>query len=231
MSLHAWEWGDEDNVSMGPMSSMGTIYQCGSESDTEECLKARARARVRAQKSDSDHQCSSIGSSGPASTFNSDPPQVVPCEFIISLAFPVNVGHKGKYTTLTEKYRKHSKTDRPATKMRRYYHIEYFLLPDDREPKKVDMVVFPAVAKVFLDSGEKTVRPWHEGDKAWVSWTQTFNISMTKELLKKINFHKITLKLWDTKDKVSRKVRCFRLKTTGYSEDAGSYGKSACGYT
>lgn len=49
---------------------------------------------------------------------------------------------------------------------------------------------------------------------------------MTKELLKKINFHKITLKFWDTKDKVSRKVRYYRLKTTGYSEDAGSFGKS-----
>uniref|UniRef100_G1MA36 Cilia and flagella associated protein 92 (putative) n=1 Tax=Ailuropoda melanoleuca TaxID=9646 RepID=G1MA36_AILME len=108
---------------------------------------------------------------------------------------------------------------------RRYYHVEYFLLPDDAEPKKVDMVVFPMVAKVFLDSGVKTVRPWHEGDKVWVSWTQTFNINVTKELLKKINFHKITLRVWDTKDKVSRKVRYYRLKNTGYGEDTGSFGK------
>lgn len=59
-----------------------------------------------------------------------------------------------------------------------------------------------------------------------MSWTQTLNVNMTKELLKKINFHKITLKLWDTQDKVSRKVRCFQLKKTGYSDDAVSYGKS-----
>lgn len=45
--------------------------------------------------------------------------------------------------------------DKPTAKYRRYYHIEYFLLPDDGEPKKVDMVVFPMVAKVFLDSGIK----------------------------------------------------------------------------
>ncbi|XP_025304344.1 uncharacterized protein CFAP92 isoform X11 [Canis lupus dingo] len=217
MSLHAWEWEDEDRVSMGPMSSMGSFYQSGSECDMEEYLKVKAQA----QESDSEHPFSSESSYGPASTFNSDVPHVVPCKFIISLALPVNTGYKGKYTILIEKYRKHPKMDKPTAKYRRYYHIEYFLLPDDGEPKKVDMVVFPMVAKVFLDSGIKTVRPWQEGDKVWVSWTQTFNINMTKELLKKINFHKITMRVWDTKDKVSRKVKYYRLKTTGYSEDTG----------
>lgn len=38
-----------------------------------------------------------------------------------------------------------------------------------------------------------------------------YNINMTKELLKKINFHKITLRLWDTKDKVSKKAKNYRL--------------------
>uniref|UniRef100_A0A452UII5 Cilia and flagella associated protein 92 (putative) n=1 Tax=Ursus maritimus TaxID=29073 RepID=A0A452UII5_URSMA len=222
MSLHAWEWEDEDRASMGPMSSMVSFYQSGSECDMEEHLKVKAQA----QESDSERPCSSESSYGPASTFNSDVPQVVPCKFIISLAFPVNTGNKGKYTILIEKYRKHPKMDKPAAKVRRYYHVEYFLLPDDAEPRKVDMVVFPMVAKVFLDSGVKTVRPWHEGDKVWVSWTQTFNINVTKELLKKINFHKITLRVWDTKDKVSRKVRYYRLKNTGYGEDTGSFGKS-----
>lgn len=54
-----------------------------------------------------------------------------------------------------EKHKKHPKMDKPAAKFRRYYHIEYFLLPDDAEPRKVDMVLFPLVAKVFLDSGVK----------------------------------------------------------------------------
>nr|XP_005600397.2 uncharacterized protein KIAA1257 homolog isoform X1 [Equus caballus] len=218
MSLHSWEWEDEDRTSTGPLVSPGSFYQTRSECDVEECLKARA------QVSDSDHQCSSVESSdGPASNPNSDVPQVVPCQFVISLAFPARFGHKGKYTNLMEKYKKQSKMDKGAAKSRRFYHIEYFLLPDDAEPKRVDIVVFPAVAKVFLDSGVKTVRPWHEGDKVWVSWAQTFNINMTKELLKKINFHQITLRLWDSKDKISKKVRYYRLKAAGYSEDAASF--------
>ncbi|XP_063518681.1 uncharacterized protein CFAP92 isoform X2 [Pongo pygmaeus] len=222
MSLHAWEW-EEDPASIEPISSITSFYQSRSECDVEEHLKAKARA----QESDSDRPCSSIESSSePASTFSSDVPHVVPCKFTISLAFPVNTGQKGKYASLIEKYKKHPETDSSVTKMRRFYHIEYFLLPDDGEPKKVDILLFPMVAKVFLESGVKTVKPWHEGDKAWVSWEQTFHISVTKELLKKINFHKITLRLWNTKDKMSRKVRYYRLKTAGFTDDMGAFHKS-----
>ncbi|XP_017820623.4 uncharacterized protein CFAP92 isoform X1 [Callithrix jacchus] len=222
MSLHAWEW-EEDPASIEPISSITSFYQFTSECDVEEHLKAQARA----QESDSDRQCSSISSSSePASTFSSDVPHVVPCKFSISLAFPVNMGHKGKYASLIEKYKKHPKMDSSVAKMHHFYHIEYFLLPDDGEPKKVDILLFPMVAKVFLESGVKTVKPWHEGDKAWVSWEQTFNISVTKELLKKINFHKITLSLWNIKDKVSRKARYYRLKTAGLTDNVGAFHKS-----
>jgi hypothetical protein len=89
MSLHAWEWEDEDRASMEPMSSLASLYQSLSDCDMEEYLRARARA----QESDSDDQYSSMGSFvETASTFDSDVPHVVPCKFIISLAFPVNVG-------------------------------------------------------------------------------------------------------------------------------------------
>ncbi|XP_053514441.1 uncharacterized protein CFAP92 [Artibeus jamaicensis] len=223
MSLHAWDWEDEDTASMEPTSSMGSFCQSVSDCDVEEYLKARAQA----PESDSDRQCSSIESSdGPGSAFHSDMPQVVPCTFVISLAFPVSVGHKGKYISLMEKHRKHPKMDKPVIKGHHFYHIEYCPLPDDKEPKKVDMVMFPTIVKVFLDSGVKTVKPWHEGDKVWVSWTQAFNMNVTKELLKKMIFYKITLRIWDTTDKVSKKVRYYRLKTDGHSEEVGSFGKS-----
>ncbi|ELK07706.1 hypothetical protein PAL_GLEAN10022065 [Pteropus alecto] len=87
MSLLNWEWEDEDRVSMGLMPSMDSFYQSMNEYDEEEYLKVRAQA----QESDSD-QCSSIESlERPASTFNADVFQVVPCKFIISLAFAVNI--------------------------------------------------------------------------------------------------------------------------------------------
>ncbi|XP_023372725.1 uncharacterized protein KIAA1257 homolog [Otolemur garnettii] len=224
MSLHAWQWEDEEHSSTGVISSVNSFYQSLSGCDVEEYLKATAMAS--AQESASEGQGSSDFSEDPSSTFNSDEPHVVPCKFIISLAFPVNLGLKAKYTNYIEKYKKYPKSDNSIAKHRQFYHIEYFLLPDDGEPKVVDMVVFPTVAKVFLDSGIKTVKPWPEGDKMWVSWTHSFTINVTKELLKKINFHKITLRLWDTKDKVSKKARYYRLKTTTLLEDIGSFGKS-----
>uniref|UniRef100_A0A8D2CUI7 Cilia and flagella associated protein 92 (putative) n=1 Tax=Sciurus vulgaris TaxID=55149 RepID=A0A8D2CUI7_SCIVU len=221
MSLNAWEWEDEDQASIDPLSSLHSFLQTANECVVDEYL------RTRAQEYDSDNRCSSLGSlEEPATASASDVPQLVPCEFIISLAFPLNLGIKGKYINLLEKYKKHPKLDNHIARLRRFYHMEYFLLPDDQEPKSVEMVLFPGMVKVFLDSGVKTIKPWQEGDKVWVSWSQTFNVNMTKELLKKINFHKITLRLWDNKDKISKKVRYYRLKAASYLEETGSFGKS-----
>ncbi|XP_004855703.1 uncharacterized protein KIAA1257 homolog isoform X5 [Heterocephalus glaber] len=213
MSLHAWDWEDEDSESNGLASSCPSFYRL--ESDADNYLRAPG------QESDFENPYSSIESFD-ASTFNSDVPQVVPCDLIISLALPVNTDHKGKHTTLIDKYRKHPKLHNHVSKLRRFYHIEYFLLPDDEEPKRVDVVVFPGLARVFLESGIKTVKPWCEDDKLWVSWSQTFNVNVTKELLKKLNFHKITLRIWDTKDKISKKFSYYHpLKTL--SDDLGSF--------
>ncbi|KAM4820877.1 uncharacterized protein CFAP92 isoform 2-T3 [Thomomys bottae] len=220
MSLQAWEREEEGPGSLQPVSSLARFYQSLSDCDMGESLRAKALA----QESDSDDHLSMDFSLETGSTVDSDVPQLVPCKFVISLALPANAGQKGKYTNFTDKNKKQPKLDTRTSKARRFYHIEYVLLPDDGEPKKVDLLVFPGVAKVFLESVVKTVKPWREGNKIWVSWSQTFNVNMTKELLKKINFHKITLRLWDTKDKVPKKVRYYHVKTGAYSlEDTGSF--------
>ncbi|XP_060239692.1 uncharacterized protein CFAP92 isoform X2 [Meriones unguiculatus] len=216
MSLQAWNWEEEERASMEPVSSVSAC-QSASEYETEEYLKSRT------PDWGSEYQFSSSlhSSEGQSCTFNTDVPQVVPCTLVISLAIPPTLsGFKGKVTI---RKKKGLKSDSRISKPRQFYHLEYFFLPDDVEPQKIDIVVFHGLAKVFMESGVKTVRPWKEGDKIWVSWSQTLNVNMTKELLKKLNFHKITLKIWDTKDKVSKKVRYHRLKATVHLEDPETF--------
>lgn len=86
MSLRTWEWEEEERGSVGPLS-VASAYQSASEcEETEEYLKCRTSTHGW----DSEDQFSSSlhSSEEPACTFNADVPQVVPCKFIISLAFP-----------------------------------------------------------------------------------------------------------------------------------------------
>nr|XP_020836891.1 uncharacterized protein KIAA1257 homolog isoform X2 [Phascolarctos cinereus] len=154
----------------------------------------------------------SISSEG---TANLDIPQVVPCTFTICLALP-GFGPKGKHSP---DIFKRLRSDKFA-KFRRYYHIEYLLLPDDREPKQVDLVLFNTlIAKVFMEFGIKAVSPWHEDDKLWVSWKETHKMSITKEVLKKLNYYKIIFNIWDTKEKVSKKAKFAKVKSLSHQED------------
>lgn len=87
MSLHARECKAEDEAHMPPRPSRSGFSRSASECGVEN-LTAGAQVRDSA----SGRQCSSVASlHGPASISNSDEPQVVPCNFIISLAFPVNI--------------------------------------------------------------------------------------------------------------------------------------------
>lgn len=89
MALQAWDWEDEERASVEPASSIASAYQSASEYETEEYPKSRTPA----QEWDSEDQYSSLHSSeGPACPSTPDVPQVVPCRFVISLAFPALTG-------------------------------------------------------------------------------------------------------------------------------------------
>ncbi|XP_076863682.1 uncharacterized protein cfap92 isoform X2 [Brachyhypopomus gauderio] len=93
-----------------------------------------------------------------------------------------------------------------------YYHIEYSLLPDSKEPTKVDLVLFGLTAKVYTEKETRVLTPWQEGDRVWLAWSQSVQLCVTRQLLVKMPTHKITFRVWDTKDKVSTKAKYARPK-------------------
>ncbi|KAM9324461.1 uncharacterized protein CFAP92 [Gastrophryne carolinensis] len=117
-----------------------------------------------------------------------------------------SLAHKGK------KGQKHHKKVIEAPKAQNYFHFEYFLLPEDTEPTKVDVVMFGVVAKLYMEQESRLLKPWQEDDKIWLVWSHSVDLHVTKEVLMKALTHQIQVKMWDTKDKVSSKARFDRPK-------------------
>ncbi|XP_053545373.1 uncharacterized protein CFAP92 [Bombina bombina] len=110
------------------------------------------------------------------------------------------------------------------TKPRGYYHFEYFLLPEDTGPTKVDVVMFGHMAKLYLESESKIIKPWTENEKIWLLWSHDVDLPVTKNFIQKSLKHKVQVKIWDTKEKVSSKARfdkprTFKVRKGDYSED------------
>ncbi|XP_031238332.1 uncharacterized protein KIAA1257 homolog isoform X2 [Mastomys coucha] len=99
MSLQAWDWEEEERASTDP-HSVASAYHSASESEMEEYLKSRTPAH----EWDSEDQLSSSlhSSEGPPYISNSDVPQIVPCRFVISLAFPILI-KEVKHLVLNQK--------------------------------------------------------------------------------------------------------------------------------
>ncbi|XP_054831339.1 uncharacterized protein CFAP92-like [Eublepharis macularius] len=162
---------------------------------------------------------------------------LVTCIFTVSLAVPLNLPRTKSWIS--------SRQDVPRTaskmreglipKMHRFYHMEYFLLPDDTEPRKLDLVLFGPTAKLFLDSESKSgtpkenerprskkqstlhtsvVKPWLENDQIWVSWNHSIEINVTNDFLVKLRDHKIKLRLWDNKEKMCAKAKFCKPKAS-----------------
>lgn len=75
----------------------------------------------------------------------------------------------------------------------------------------------------------QVLKPWREGNQVWVSWSQTLKLKVTRELLIKMAAHKVTVRVWDSKEKLSFKARndrpkAFRLPQDRSGEDPDQMG-------
>ncbi|XP_061474116.1 uncharacterized protein CFAP92 isoform X3 [Rhineura floridana] len=178
-----------------------------------------------------------------------DTQHLVNCTFSVSLALPVVAPTNRPWTS--------SRQDIPGTaykmkegfipKMHRFYHMEYFLLPDDIEPRKLDLVLFGPLAKLYLEAESKSetpkdserpkskksstlhisvVKPWIENDQVWVSWNHSIEINVTSDFLMKLRDHNIKLRLWDLKEKVCAKARFSKQKSNPPSSDQAAFDGS-----
>ncbi|KAG9483675.1 hypothetical protein GDO78_009544 [Eleutherodactylus coqui] len=107
---------------------------------------------------------------------------------------------------------KHHKKVIEAPKAQNYFHFEYFLLPEDTEPTKVDVVMFGVVAKLYMESETRLLKPWQEDEKTWLTWNHSVGLCVTKDVLLKALKHQIHVRMWSSKDKVSAKARFDRPK-------------------
>ncbi|KAG8556830.1 hypothetical protein GDO81_018220 [Engystomops pustulosus] len=156
-----------------------------------------------------------------------DKSHTVTCTVTICFAIPsppkkedfvCNADHKAKGNS------KHHKKVIEAPKAQKYFHFEYFLLPEDTEPTKVDVVMFGVVAKLYMEQETRLLKPWQENEKIWLTWSHSVELCVTKEVLLKALKHQICVKMWSTKDKVSAKARfdrpkAFRVSTVKQGDD------------
>ncbi|XP_053325533.1 uncharacterized protein CFAP92 [Spea bombifrons] len=100
-----------------------------------------------------------------------------------------------------------------------YYHFEYHLLPEHTEPTKVDVVLFGAVAKIYMDHESRILRPWREAGRLWLLWSHSVELRVTNSAIMKTLNHQMKVKIWDSKDKVSPRARFDKPKAFRVTAD------------
>ncbi|XP_051531509.1 uncharacterized protein cfap92 [Myxocyprinus asiaticus] len=163
--------------------------------------------------------------------FTTNPNYTVTCTVNIALAVLKDQEENVEYSTTSEKEKRKKGPKREpysevleAPRAESYYCIEYNMLPDDPEPTRVDLVMFGLAAKVYMQYETKVLKPWREGNKMWVGWSQTLKLNVTRELLIKMATHKIMVRVWDSNDKVSFKARNDRPKAFRLPQEPNQMG-------
>ncbi|XP_041347622.1 uncharacterized protein LOC121367489 isoform X2 [Gigantopelta aegis] len=168
-----------------------------------------------------------------------------------SVTFTVNIAMAVPTDSLGKSRRKHTQrakkadvdlqqdTDDQARKKKRvmeapraqnYYHLEYVLLPDDDDLTKTDLVTYGMAAKIYMERHDaRVIKTWVDGEVTWVAWANSHTLTVTREVLLQMFNHRLEVRVWDTKDKVSTRARfdrpkAFRLPHGKPGEDADEIG-------
>ncbi|XP_076468773.1 uncharacterized protein LOC143299450 isoform X2 [Babylonia areolata] len=100
-----------------------------------------------------------------------------------------------------------------APRAQNYYHVEYYLIPEDDELMKTDIVTYGMAAKLYMERHDaRVIKTWQDGDVTWIAWAHSHTMTVTKEMLLKMFNHTLELRVWDTKDKCSTRARFDRPK-------------------
>ncbi|KAI1891007.1 hypothetical protein AGOR_G00159430 [Albula goreensis] len=204
----------------------GSSQACWSSTQHDNGLDGGDETGHRELQSSEGHGHLDIDKSSSTADSNTVPSSVESCEsidpsheitFTVSIVLGVHKGGEEDPGNAKEKTTKKEKGVSStgvveAPKSQGYYHIEYNLLPCDPEPTKVDLVLFGLAAKIYMENETKVLKPWQEGERMWLGWSQAVKIKVTRDLLVRMASHKVTFRVWDTKEQVSAKARSDRPK-------------------
>lgn len=58
-----------------------------------------------------------------------------------------------------------------APRPQNYYHIEYYLIPEDSELMKTDIVTYGVAAKLYMERHDaRVIKTWQDGELTWIAW-------------------------------------------------------------
>ncbi|XP_055077983.1 uncharacterized protein cfap92 [Periophthalmus magnuspinnatus] len=113
----------------------------------------------------------------------------------------------------------HKRGQKKAHPDRGCYHIEYKLLPGDTETVKLDLLLFGPVAKLYKEEGSKILPTWTEGGQTWVGWSQDFTVKVDRSLITQLLHHKVTVHMWNHRDKLLSPARSERHRALRLTQD------------
>nr|KAG5711366.1 hypothetical protein BaRGS_006063 [Batillaria attramentaria] len=100
-----------------------------------------------------------------------------------------------------------------APRPQSYYHVEYYLYPDDDELMKTDVVTYGMAAKLYMERHDaRVIKTWQDGEITWIAWAHSHTMTVNKDMLLNLYDHTLELRVWDVKDKCSTRARFDRPK-------------------